>query len=144
MIKLTKTIAAAAILSIGFVASASAHCDNYIAASASGFGNKVATETWGDHYVSVDQDGDLNRVRGRIQGRCNAYVTGQYGDGNRANAAVSGSFNGVAMLQNTDNVRARANVMGNDNAIFSSQSRWGSRASFDVAGGGNRIVNVQH
>jgi hypothetical protein len=141
---LAKAIAVAGTISISSAVSAFAQCDNYIATATNGFGNRATMETWGDHYASVDQDGDFNRLRGRIQGHCNAFVAGQYGNGNRTKSNIAGSDNDVGMLQNTDHARARANVVGDDNGIFSSQSRRGSRASFDVAGEGNRIVNIQH
>jgi hypothetical protein len=140
---LAKTLTAAGIFSIS-AASAFAQCDNYSGNVTRGFGNSSVVETWGGHYISVDQDGDVNHVRGKIQGTCNVYITGQYGDGNSAKAKIRGAYNGVSMLQNADNVRARAKVVGTDNAIFSAQSRSGSNASFDVAGHGNRIVNIQH
>jgi len=144
MFKITKALMVAGILSIASAASAFAQCDNYSGNVTRGTGNSSVVETWGGHYVSVDQDGDLNHVRGKIQGTCNDFVTGQYGNGNRAKAKIRGAYNGVSMLQNADDVQARAKVVGTDNAIFSAQSRSCSRASFDVAGQGNRIVNIQH
>jgi hypothetical protein len=144
MFKTTKAFMVAGILSITGAASAFAQCDNYSANVTRGVGNSSVVETWGGHYVSVDQNGDVNQVRGKIQGTCNVFVTGQYGDGNSANADIRGADSGVGMLQNADDVRARAKVVGTDNAIYSAQSRSGSRALFDVDGHGNRIVNIQH
>jgi hypothetical protein len=137
------TITTAGMLLIGAAVSAFA-CDNFIGTATRGIGNSTVAETWGNHYVSTDQDGDGNGVRARIQGHCNGYVAGQYGDENGAKANIAGAYNGVAMLQNGDDARAGANVAGNGNGIFSSQSRSGSRASFDIAGSGNRVVSIQH
>jgi hypothetical protein len=116
MFKTTKALMVACILSITSAASALAQCDNYSGNVTRGIGNSSVVETWGGHYVSVDQDGDVNHVRGKIQGTCNVFVTGQYGDLNRAKAKIRGAYNGVSMLQNADEVRARAKVVGTDNS----------------------------
>jgi hypothetical protein len=139
----TTAFATASIISISTAVSAFA-CDNYVGTASQGFGNRSVTETWGDQYVSVDQDGDWNSVRDRIQGHCNGVVTGQYGDGDRANTNIAGQHNAVGMRQTADDVSARADVVGNGNGIASYQSRPGSHAEFDVRGGRNHVVNIQH
>lgn len=137
------TITFAGMISIGTAASALA-CDNFIGTATRGVMNSTTLETWGDQYVSLDQDGDGNRVRGRAQGRCNGLVMGQYGDGNHIMADIAGRHNAVGMLQNADDVRARTKVIGDRNGVAIYQSRSGSRASVDIAGAGNRVVTNQH
>jgi len=138
------TVTVAGLISIGSAVSAFAQCENFIGTATRGIGNTSTMETWGDQYASVDQDGDWNRVRGRIQGRCNGLVIGEYGDGIRAKAVIAGHYNAVGMLQNADDVRARAKVAGDGNGVASYQSRSGSRATFDIVGTGNRAVSIQH
>jgi hypothetical protein len=143
MFKTMILMTTAAVISIGTAASAFA-CENFIGTATNGGHNRATLETWGDQYLSVDQDGYYNAVRGRIQGRCNGVVIGQYGDGNRAKTNVAGRRNAVGMLQYADDVSARTNVVGAHNGVAVYQSRSGSRASTDVAGRGNQVVIRQH
>jgi hypothetical protein len=133
----------AAVVSVGAAASAHA-CENFVGAASHGAYNRMSAETYGDHYVSLDQEGYRNALRARVAGDCNAYVAGQYGVHNVGQAKIYGRYNEAGMLQNADNVRARMHIDGDYNDVAIIQSRPGSDASVDTAGVGNTVVIRAH
>jgi hypothetical protein len=80
MFKTTSSMAVLTVcgmIAFGAAAPATACEDNYIGTRTRGYQNNVTMETWGDHYVSVDQSGDRNGAHGRLQGCGNGLVIGQ-------------------------------------------------------------------
>jgi hypothetical protein len=137
------TVMAAGVISIGTAVSALA-CDNFAATASHGNGNTAFSETWGDHYLSFEQDGDVNSLWGRVQGHCNNVIAGQSGDGNHFQTNVGGVHNSVGSHQYADDVDARIGVSGYGNHVGNKQYRSNSRSSFDIAGTGNQALNIQH
>jgi hypothetical protein len=143
MLKIASVIAAIAVTASLGTVSAQA-CENSVNTASRGNHTTIETDTRGDHYVSLDHDGDFGLMETTLAGDCNKYVGGQYGDDIRSKTKVIGHRNAVGTHQEGYDLSSRTRVMGGWNEVATMQNGSHSRVSTDVIGYDNTVVTRTH